>query len=81
MAWHVWSMRIGGCTPRSCLQCSAQCSVVSVLVVTRYRQLICMYGVCIRFIIIGRLVGRNVNSQRVSCCVLAGGMDGEKGVI
>lgn len=69
--------RNGRClTPGPC-----GCSVVSVLVVNRYRQLICMYGVCIRFIIIGRLVGRNVNSQRVSCCVLAGGMDGEKGVI
>ena len=73
-------MRIGGCTHAEVLlavQCAVQCSVCagsnSVLVIDLH--------VCIRFIIIGRLVGRNVNSQRVSCRVLAGGMDGEKGVI
>ena len=34
-------------------------------------------------LLVGRYVGMysGVNSQRVSCRVLAGGMDGEKGVI
>ena len=53
MAWHVWSMRIGGCTHAEVLlavQCAVQCSVCagsnSVLVIDLH--------VCIRFIIIGR---------------------------